>query len=190
MVIFSCDATPFGTSLKHKMNCQSLGVEIMLRWNILSNFSARCELPVLIGTPKRPHLQKATVSIFGMISTGHIPSICQQAFSPILELLMTFDPVEKLYYCFGTGLQSIPGTVHPERLTAGTYKSPIWKGKWMKWSSNPPWGHVPAVNLQGVYDVIISNGPPWLPWFGALKTNVPKGWLHEIAEFSQGAGIR
>ena len=110
-----------------------------------------------------------------------------RAFSPILELLMTFDPVEKLDYCFGTGLQSIPGTVHPERLTAGTYKSPIWKGKWMKWSSNPPWGHVPAVNLQGVYDYYF-NGPPWLPSFGALKSS-PKGWLHEIAEFSQGAGM-
>ena len=27
-------------------------------------------------------------------------------------------------------------TVHPWRLTAGTYNSPIWKGKW---SSKPPW---------------------------------------------------
>ena len=26
--------------------------------------------------------------------------------------------------------------LHPGRLTAGTYKSPIWKGKW---SSKPPW---------------------------------------------------
>ena len=43
---------------------------------------------------------------------------------------MTFDPVKKSDYCFGKGLQSIPGTVHPERLTAGTYnKSPLWRGK-------------------------------------------------------------
>ena len=97
MVIFSCDATPFGTSLKHKMNCQSLGVEIMLRWNILSNFSAPCELPVLIGTPKRPHLQKATVSIFGMISTGHIPSICQPGMLDIKTTPQSDSIRTKLY---------------------------------------------------------------------------------------------
>ena len=117
MVIFSCDATPFGTSLKHKMNCQSLGVEIMLRWNILSNFSAPCELPVLIGTPKRPHLQKATVSIFGMIITGHIPSICQPwmlaikttPLSPKLEvtnIALAFLQLE--FQLLGTG--SLPET--------------------------------------------------------------------------------
>ena len=37
--------------------------------------------------------------------------------------------------------------LHPGRLTAGTYKSPIFsKGKW---PSKPPWWNVPAVNLQG-----------------------------------------
>ena len=44
--------------------------------------------------------------------------------------------------------RQIPFANHPGRLTAGTYKTPFLKGKW---SSKPPWGHVPAVNLQGVY---------------------------------------
>ena len=37
--------------------------------------------------------------------------------------------------------------VHPGRLTAGTYKSPILERN-MIWTK-PPWGHVPAVNLPG-----------------------------------------
>ena len=38
--------------------------------------------------------------------------------------------------------------IHPGGLTTGTYSHHPWKERKMIWTK-PPWGHVPAVNLQG-----------------------------------------
>ena len=47
--------------------------------------------------------------------------------------------------CFFTKCMT---SIHPGRLTAETYSHHPWKERNIIWNK-PPWGHVPAVNLQG-----------------------------------------